>query len=1114
MENLSQKLLSLPNAAGVYQYIDSSGRVLYIGKAKSLKKRVKSYFSLSQTLQSNTPIPNPKVSLRIASMVRQVANIEILLVNSEQDALILENSLIKQLKPKYNVLLRDDKTYPYIAFDFGLDFPTPTITRNITQTKSTTKNTSYFGPFTSGAKEIINSLLEIYPLVQKTSCVREKKACLFYQIGRCSAPCEAKISKEAYANILDEAISLLKSPHKLLAKLKEKMLSLAESRRYEEAGVYRDRIKKLQNLQSFSALDLAKDVNVDVLYFYIDSFSESNFCEGNFSESNSSLDSHCIDFADFEGSQAREPSSPPKSTKNSTSTTANTRIVAESGVDFSENNNPPSLAEGARGRVKSTLESTPKSSLDSNTESSLRASDSDRGTSPQLQSSDLARKREWAQLRKQNPFFNNNKIDCHANADAFARNDKIDSPSQNYQNLAEGATKDKNNPPSLAEGARGWVESTLESSQEINTESSLRADLKNPRGNPNFPLPCGGGLGGWVKSSDIPSLQADLQNPQTTICHTEGVQATEVSQSQLKNRDISGLSPQYDKKIIDKTIDCHEFATFDKVANSRNDEIDSPSPNYQNVAEGATNDKNNPPSLAEGVRGRVDFSVESSLRASDSERGNPLFNNSKIDCHAKSSDFARNDGDTYHTEGEARNIPKTKCLHNDILQSNKIDCQEFATFDKTPNSSNEGIKHITEPCQSTNQNPSKNPKSQKAILLSLFVRGGKIISIQHEIISLNQSQMSQNQPKQAQSEIYAQIYTQAILNQYSSKLPIIPSEILLPSVDGLPCALLSDFLYSTQGRKIALNAPQIGTKAKILSLAKQNAKEILGLHCAKLDKENEILERLALSLELESSPSRIEVFDTSHHSGRDCVGAMIVYENGEFVKSAYRRYKLSGSDEYSQMREMLVRRAKDFASTPPPNLWLIDGGKPQITLAKEILESCGLNGAIDIVGIAKQKRLSSLKSVDFATNSQTNSQADFIDFANKDFAKSINKTSKTSIESLTLKSKSSKYANRAKGAASDILYTLSNTFAFSPSDEKLQFLQKLRDEAHRFAIAFHREKKKSSALEASVLKKRNLSQAQIKRLLSLIGSFKDIQNLSDDEIKNLLKSKHTAKKSN
>ncbi|MGX2971587.1 GIY-YIG nuclease family protein [Helicobacter sp. T3_23-1059] len=895
MENLSQKLLSLPNTAGVYQYIDSSGRVLYIGKAKSLKKRVKSYFSLAQTLQSNTPIPNPKVSLRIASMVRQVANIEILLVNSEQDALILENSLIKQLKPKYNVLLRDDKTYPYIAFDFGLDFPMPTITRNINQTKSTTKNTSYFGPFTSGAKEIINSLLELYPLVQKSSCVREKKACLFYQIGRCSAPCEGKISKESYANIIDDTISLLKSPHKLLAKLKEKMLSLAESRRYEEAGVYRDRIKKLQNLQSFSALDLAKDVNVDVLYLYMDSFSEGN----------SSLGSHCRDFVDFEGSQATQPSSPPKSTKNSTSTTApnglrakrskNTRIVVENGGS-----------------------------------DCLIASEQGKRGNPQ-------------------------------------KTDNINSPSPNCQNVAGGTINDKKNSPSLAEGARGRV-----------------------------------------KSSDNPSLlglpKASRGNPQTKIFHIDGAQKNEVSKSQLKNRDI--------------------LLTL----------------NMTNNAQCAKSDKNG----------------------------------AKIDCHAQQVRLAMTE------------------LAND--------CYEFAIFDKNANFHNDDIKHTTKPCNNANQ----NPQTQKAILLSLFVRGGKIISIQHEIISLNQSQIAQNQPKESQSEIYAQIYTQAILNQYSSKLPIIPSEILLPSIEGLPCEVLSDFLYSTQGRKIAINAPQIGTKAKILSLAKQNAKEILGLHCAKLDKENALLERLALNLELESSPSRIEVFDTSHHSGKDCVGAMIVYENGEFVKSAYRRYKLSGSDEYSQMREMLVRRAKDFASTPPPNLWLIDGGKPQIALAKEVLESCGLNGAIDIVGIAKQKRLSSLSNVDFAPSSQT----DFVDFA-----KSTNKTATKSIQNLTLKSKSSKYANRAKGAASDILYTLSNTFAFSPSDEKLQFLQKLRDEAHRFAITFHREKKKTSALEANALKKRNLSQAQIKRLLSLVGSFKDIQNLSDEEIKNLLKSKRTAQKS-
>lgn len=693
MGNLSQKLTSLPSSAGVYQYFDSNGRVLYIGKAKSLKNRVKSYFALSQTLELDTPIPNPKVSLRIASMVRQISNIEILLVNSEQDALILENSLIKQLKPKYNILLRDDKTYPYIAFDLSSDFPTPSISR----AKAKQKSVSYFGPFTSGAREIINSLLEMYPLVQKSSCLREKKACLFYQINRCSAPCEGKIDKHAYAKILNEAISLLKSPHKLLAKLKEKMLTLAESRRYEEATIYRDRIKKLQNLQSFSALDLAKDISADVFYFYVDE-----------------------------------------------------------------------------------------------------------------------------------------------------------------------AAKESKSPASLAES--------------IN------------------------------------------------------------------------------------------------LANSTN-------------------------------------SISSTSLASQANSANPT-------------------------------IP-------------------------------------TKPAK----------KSQKGILLSLFVRSGKIISIQHEIIPLPEN-------TQDTTEIHAEIYTQAILSQYASKLPILPSEILLPSIDGLPCELLSDFLHSTQGRKVFLSAPQIGTKAKILALAKQNAKELLARHSQNLSSENALLERVAELANLESIPSRIEVFDTSHHSGRDCVGAMIVYENGEFVKSAYRRYKLEASDEYSQMREMLIRRAKDFATTPPPNMWLIDGGKAQITLAKEVLQSCGLGGGgIDTIGIAKEKRESSLSAQNLSIQNLTAQN-----LANQSTQESINQ------KMLHISTrKSSKSANRAKGAASDTIYTIDESIMLSPSDERLQFLQKLRDEAHRFAITYHREKKHASALQSTELKKRNLSQAKIKRLLSLVGSFEAIKNLSDEEIKNLLK---------
>ncbi|MGX3044803.1 2,3-bisphosphoglycerate-independent phosphoglycerate mutase [Helicobacter sp. T3_23-1056] len=234
-------------------------------------------------------------------------------------------------------------------------------------------------------------------------------------------------------------------------------------------------------------------------------FGESDSSLGN---DNLSADNHCIDFADVESSQAREPSSPLKSTKNSTSTTSQTRIVGKNGGKDS------SMAK-----------------------SSLRA--------------DL-----------KNPRGNPNP------------------PSPNYQNMAEGTTNDKKNPPSLAEGVRGRVKSS--------DSSSLRV-----------------GDSEWAQFCE--------QNPQTTICHTEGVQATEVSQSQLKNRDISAFSkPQYDKKIIDKTIDCHaKSSDF-----ARNDKIDSTSPSHQNVAEGATNDKIDSPSLAEGVRGRVKSTLESSPKSS------------------------------------------------------------------------------------------------------------------------------------------------------------------------------------------------------------------------------------------------------------------------------------------------------------------------------------------------------------------------------------------------------------------------------------------------------------------------------------------------------------------
>ena len=155
---LKQTINQLPSSAGIYEYFDKDGNLLYIGKAKDLQKRVKSYF-------------NSKLSLRIQKMISQTTSMNYIVVNSEHDALILENSLIKQLNPKYNILLRDDKTYPYIYVDNSLKYPRFEITRKIIDAK----DIKYFGPYSIGARDILNSIYELCKLVQKKGSLKSKK---------------------------------------------------------------------------------------------------------------------------------------------------------------------------------------------------------------------------------------------------------------------------------------------------------------------------------------------------------------------------------------------------------------------------------------------------------------------------------------------------------------------------------------------------------------------------------------------------------------------------------------------------------------------------------------------------------------------------------------------------------------------------------------------------------------------------------------------------------------------------------------------------------------------------------------------------------------------------
>jgi excinuclease ABC subunit C len=253
--NLEEKLQQLPNDAGVYQYFDKNGHLLYIGKAKVLKNRVKSYFKFIPKL-----LPADKLGPRIYKMISEVKSLEWIVVPNEHDALILENSLIKQLKPKYNILLRDDKTYPYIYINLNEDFPRLEITRKVLKEKYI----KYFGPYSTGARDMLDSIYEIVPLVQKKSCIKGKEACLFHQINRCHAPCEGKISKKEYAKLVEESLGFIYNKNKLVSRLNIKMQEYSEDFRFEDALKLRDRIKTIKKSQIQTGMDLATNENLDL----------------------------------------------------------------------------------------------------------------------------------------------------------------------------------------------------------------------------------------------------------------------------------------------------------------------------------------------------------------------------------------------------------------------------------------------------------------------------------------------------------------------------------------------------------------------------------------------------------------------------------------------------------------------------------------------------------------------------------------------------------------------------------------------------------------------------------------------------------------------------------
>ena len=580
---MEEQVRQLPESPGVYQYFDTAGRLLYVGKAKNLKARVKSYWRFTPSFR-----PNPDTGPRILKMLHEAERLEYLVVESEADALILENALIKQLKPKYNILLRDDKTYPYLYLDEGEEFPRFELTRRVVRGKKI----RYYGPFPSGARALLEAIYFLYPLVQKKGCLKGKKACLFHQIGRCPAPCEGKISPEAYRETVEAAKKAIHNLPLILRRLEERMMELASAERFEEAAKVRDQIEAIRGLEIHSEIDLAR---------------------------------------------------------------------------------------------------------------------------------------------------------------------------------------------------------------------------------------------------------------------------------------------------------------------------------------------------------REDYDI-------------------------------------------------------------------FAIV----------------------------PGEERGVVVRLFMREGRIAASSHHYFR--------------HTHLYDpdEAYRQAILDFYTAGMPSTCSTLLLAH-DLENREELETLLHERLGRTIRILHPLRGPKARLTELARTNARELL----RRQRPAGEAIEKsIAALFGLEATPWRVEVFDNSHLMGEAPVGVMVVWDEGRWDKSAYRRYRLESRDEYHQMEEMLQRRIGDFDREPPPDLWLLDGGETLRKLARSLLEQAGVN--LPVAAIAKEK----------------------------------------------LDAK----AHRAKGAALDILHTPAGAFRLESGDLRLQWCQRLRDEAHRFAIAFHRRSKRKKDAKVGLLEKRGIGPATVKKLLDYFGTFEAIEQADPDLI--------------
>lgn len=251
MFNIEEQLKILPDKPGVYIMRDIEDKIIYVGKAVNLKNRVRSYFRKTEKTE------------RIKRMVSLIDHFEYIVVDNEAEALILECNLIKKNRPRFNVLLKDDKTYPYIKIDVKSDYPNVIITRKVVNDGS-----KYFGPYANpgAAKELLDFIKQKYKIRQCKNFRSETRACLNYHINRCLGPCMGYISKEDYRKQIDEIIDILEGKvDKVLKDLQKQMLEEANNMNFEKAAYIRDRMLAIERVNEKQKVSNISENNIDVI---------------------------------------------------------------------------------------------------------------------------------------------------------------------------------------------------------------------------------------------------------------------------------------------------------------------------------------------------------------------------------------------------------------------------------------------------------------------------------------------------------------------------------------------------------------------------------------------------------------------------------------------------------------------------------------------------------------------------------------------------------------------------------------------------------------------------------------------------------------------------------